>query len=141
MTPLTERPRGDLLLDLLLRALRVHDERLNALATELLGRCGEVPVRRLVREAADPTNQPAHRLRVLRAIQRIGRVADLAAYFDLHVLGQDKHPAIRSAAAPLLADLGHRRADAAPGDRANFAPETHSLAGRQAKPCAGLWEP
>ena len=48
MTPLTERPRGELLLDLLLRALRVHDERLNALATELLGRCGQAPIRRLV---------------------------------------------------------------------------------------------
>jgi hypothetical protein len=109
MTPLTERPRGELLLDLLLRALRVHDERLNALATELLGRCGQAPVRRLVREAVDPANRPAHRLRVLRAIRRVGGVTDLAAFFDLHVLGQDRHPAVRSAAAQLLADLGHRR--------------------------------
>jgi hypothetical protein len=114
MTPLTERPRGELLLDLLLRALRVHDERLNALAAELLGRCGQAPIRRLVREAVDPTNRPAHRVRLLRAIRRIGRITDLAAFFDLYVLGQDKHPAIRSAAAQLLADLGHQRADAAP---------------------------
>jgi hypothetical protein len=114
MAPLPDRPRAELLLDLLLGALRVQDEQINSLALELLGRFGEDPIRRLLREATNRKNRPAHRVRVLRAIRRIGRITDLVAYFDLHVLGQDKHPAIRSAAAPLLADLGHQRAAAAP---------------------------
>jgi hypothetical protein len=87
VTPLTERTRGELVLDLLLGALRVGDPHLNALAVELLGRCCEGPVRRLVQEATNPRNRPAHRLRVLRAIRRIGPVTDLAAYLDLSVLG------------------------------------------------------
>jgi hypothetical protein len=94
--------------------LRVQDEQLNSLVVELLGRFGEDPIRRLLREATNRKNRPAHRVRVLQASRRIGRITDLASYFNLHVLGQDKHPAIRSAAAPLLADPGHQRADAAP---------------------------
>jgi hypothetical protein len=108
MTPLTDRPRGELLLDLLLGALRVCDDQLNALAVELLGRCDAAPVRRLVQEAADPRNRPGHRLRALRAIRRIGRVTDLASYLDLSVLASDKHPAIRAAVAELGAELSQR---------------------------------
>jgi hypothetical protein len=113
MMPLTGRPRGDLLLDLLLAALRVDDAQLNALAVELLGRCGDGPVRRLLQEATNPKNRPAHRLRVLQAIRRIGPVTDLASYLDLYVLTQDKHPSVRSAAAQLLGEVGHPHADLA----------------------------
>src|SRR5262249_46114634 len=105
------RTQGELLLDLLLGALRVRDEHLNALAVELLGRFGEAPIRRLIREATNRKNRPAHRLRVLQAIRRIGRVTDLAAYLDLSVLARDKHPAIRASAAQLLWDLGHPQGD------------------------------
>ena len=113
MIPLTDRPRGELLLDLLLTALRVDDAQLNALSVELLGRCGEGPVRRLVREAADRKNRPAHRVRVLQAIRRVGPIRDLASHLDLVLLTQDKHPAVRSAAAQLLGEVGHPHADLA----------------------------
>jgi hypothetical protein len=76
-------PRGELVLDLLLGALQVPDEHLNALATELLRRRGEAPVRRLLREAANPKNRPAHRVRVLQAIRHIGPIRDLASHLDL----------------------------------------------------------
>ena len=56
MIELTNRPTGKLLLDLLLGALRVHDEQLNALAIELVGRCGEDAIPRLVQEATDRKN-------------------------------------------------------------------------------------
>jgi hypothetical protein len=111
MTPLTDRPRGELLLDLLLRALRVHDERLNALATELLGRYGQAPIRRLLREAANLKYRPAYHVRVLQAIRRIGPIHDPASHLDLFALTQDKHPAVRSAAALLLGERGHPHAD------------------------------
>src|SRR5262245_45889237 len=106
MTLLTNRPRGELLLDLLLGALRVRDEPLNALAVELLGGCGEGPVQRLVQEAANATNRPGHRVRALHTLRRIGAVADLGPRLDLAVLARDKHPAVRAAAVELLTDLG-----------------------------------
>ena len=43
-----------LVLDLTLEALRVDDERLNAIAIELMGRLDERPLSRLVLEAANP---------------------------------------------------------------------------------------
>jgi hypothetical protein len=110
MTPRTDRPRAELLLDLLLGGLRVQDAQLNAVAAELLGRFGEAPVRRLIKEATNAWNHPSHRVRVLRAIRRIGPVTDLAAHLDLSVLAKDKHPGIRSAVAQLLGELGHPRA-------------------------------
>src|SRR5256885_1299105 len=64
MTPLTERPRGELLLDLLLRALRVTDEHLNALTVELLAhsaaRCKYHPLG----TPPPPTQQARPRARV-----------------------------------------------------------------------------
>jgi hypothetical protein len=111
MKPLTDLTQGELFLDLLFGALRVQDEQLNSLAVELLGRFGEAPIRRLIREAANPKNRPGHRVCVLRAIRRIGPIHDLAAYLDLSVLAQDKHPAIRAATAQLLWDLGHPQGD------------------------------
>jgi hypothetical protein len=112
MTPLPKCPGGELLLDLL-RAFQVRDERLNALAEELLGRCGAAPVRQLDREATSLKNRPAHHLRVLRAIRRIGPVADLASYVDLSVLTQVRHPGIRAAVAQLLGDLAEPQAELA----------------------------
>src|SRR5262245_35586825 len=144
MTPLADRPRGELVLDLLLGALRVGDEQLNALAVELLGRCGEAPARRLLREAANLKNRPAHRLRILQAIRRIGRVTDLASYLDLSVLAQDKHPGIRSAVAELLGDWGQPLADLAEETGPAMLPVADQLpAGkkRRALACPGDGQP
>jgi hypothetical protein len=113
MNPLTDRPRGELLLDLLLGALRVRDDQLNALAGELLRRCGEAPVRRLLREAMNSKNRPVHRVRVLQAIRGIGLIHDLASHLDLFALAQDKNPDVRAAVAELLWDLSHPQADLA----------------------------
>jgi hypothetical protein len=122
MTPLTDRPQGELVLDLLLGALRVSDEHLNALAMELLRRVGEAPVRRLIHVVSDRKNRPAHRVRVLQAIRRIGPTHDLASHLDLFALTQDKHPAIRAAAAQLLRDLGHPQAELADDPGLALAP-------------------
>jgi hypothetical protein len=138
VTPLTECTRGELVLDLLLGALRVGDEHLNALATELLRRCGEAPVRRLVQEAADRKNRPAYRLRVLEAIRCIGRVTDLIAYLDLSVMSRDKNTDIRSAVAELLQDFSHRQTSPLAEEERELAPATPSLAGRQDTAFAGI---
>jgi hypothetical protein len=127
MTTLTDRPRGELVLDLLLGALRVQDEQLNSVAVELLGRCGEAPVRRLIKEATNAKNRPAHRVRALRAIRRIGPIRDLASHLDLILLTQDRHPAVRSAAAQLLWDLGHPQADLAQEPGPAILPFDHPL--------------
>jgi hypothetical protein len=144
MIPLKDRPRGELLLDLLLAALRVDDEHLNALALELLGLFGEAPVRRLLREAANPKNRPAHRVRVLQAIRRIGPVTDLAAYLDLSVLAQDKYPGIRSAVAELLGDWGKPQAEfaeEAPLNLLPFAAELPPGNRRRSLACPGDGQP
>ena len=77
-----DRDTSALMLDLMLEALRVENDRLNAIAIELFGRFGERPVRCLVLEATNCKNRPKHRLRILQAIQRIGGLFDLVSYAD-----------------------------------------------------------
>jgi hypothetical protein len=96
------------MLDLILEAVRVSDERLNALATELLGRFGSQPVRRLVLAAINPRNGPQHRVRLLRAVRQIGVVSDPVSYVDLCNLLVDRSAAVRVEAADLLAYLRDR---------------------------------
>ena len=106
MTDLDASPTPRLLLDLLFAALQVRDERLNALAAELLARFGDEPVRRLVLEAVSRKNTPAHRLRVLGVLARIGKPTDLASELDLHILTADPNPEIRAAAIALVNGRG-----------------------------------
>jgi hypothetical protein len=96
------------MLDLILEAVRVSDERLNALATELLGRFGAQPVRRLVLAALNPRNGPQHRVRLLRAVRQIGVISDPGSYVDLCGLLADRSAAVRVEAADLLAYLRDR---------------------------------
>jgi hypothetical protein len=90
-----DRETSALMLDLMLEALRVQNDRLNAVAIELLGRFGERPVRCLVLEATNRKNRPKHRLRVLQALQRIGANTDPANFMDLFTLVRDSSAAIR----------------------------------------------
>jgi hypothetical protein len=86
-----------LIVDLLLHGLRVKDEKLNAIAAELFARQGSCAIRQLVLEAASKKNSPAHRLRLLAVIERIGQLPDPDDWFALNVLAADKNPKIREA--------------------------------------------
>jgi hypothetical protein len=102
---LDEKDVSTLLMDLLLEALRVGNEEMNALAAELIVRCGDSPVRRLVLMAADPTNRPQYRVRILNVIRRIGIASNPDLFFDLSRLATDKHAEVRYAAVQLIATL------------------------------------
>jgi hypothetical protein len=93
-----DRDTSALMLDLMLEALRVENDRLNAIAIELFGRFGERPVRCLVLEATNRKNRPKHRLRILQALQRIGSLSDFVSYVDFYTLVRDPNPAIRQEA-------------------------------------------
>jgi hypothetical protein len=101
-----ERPTSLLLNELLFEALRVGDERINALAIELFGRCGEGTVHSLVLAASDRKNRPPHRLRVLRAIARIGTITEPASHFELWSLLRDRNPTIQAMTADVIRSLG-----------------------------------
>jgi hypothetical protein len=102
--PLAERDDPSLILDLVMEALRIQNDRLNAIAAEFITRFGEKPVRRLVLEAACRQNRPAHRVRLLRIIQRIGLV-DTETWIDVFNLIHDQNPEVRAAAAELICTL------------------------------------
>jgi hypothetical protein len=53
-------------LELMLAALRVREEKINAIAIELMGRLDEHPVPQLIIEACNRKNSLGHRLRILR---------------------------------------------------------------------------
>ena len=105
MTDLSERPDPQLMLDLMMRALRLRDQEQNALAAELLTRFGTRPVHRLVLVALGADNRPDHRIRALEVLARINppygsEVGDLAAL--LHT----GNKSVRQAARKLLAPYG-----------------------------------
>src|SRR5689334_4367454 len=87
--------------DLFMGALRANDEQLNALAAELVVRSGHGAMPRLVREACDRSSRPAHRLRLLEVIDRLGPPFG-EGYFDLHLLLRDRNAKVRKAAAELV---------------------------------------
>lgn len=102
MTAATEKTAPALMLDLVMGALRVDDPQLNAIATELLGKFGDQPLRRLVLAATDLSNTPRHRIRLLQAIRQIGLGSDPRNYFDLSTLVRDRNAAVRAAAKELV---------------------------------------
>jgi hypothetical protein len=102
-----------LAVDLMLEALRVDDDRLNAIAIELMGRLEGEPLRRLAMEAANPENSPGHRLRLLKAIRHIGAVPDANSFFDVMFTSmRDKNAAVRTAAREVIASLPGRHSEA-----------------------------
>jgi hypothetical protein len=100
-----DRDTSALMLDLMLEALRVENDRLNAIAIELFGRFGERPVRCLVLEATNRKNRPKHRLRILQALQRIGSLSDFVSYVDFYTLVRDPNPVIRREAMRTISAL------------------------------------
>jgi hypothetical protein len=103
-----DRDTSALMLDLMLEALRVQNDRLNTIAIELFGRMGEHLIRRLVLEATNRKNRPKHRLRILQAIQRIGGLSNFVSYVDFFTLVRDPSPAIRREAMRTISALRGR---------------------------------
>jgi hypothetical protein len=95
-------------IELVLEALRVNNDRLNALATEIVARFGPGIVRRLVLAASNQKHRPGHRVRVLKAIRRVGVIPDPANFFDVLSLTADKSVEVRAAAAELIMALRGR---------------------------------
>jgi hypothetical protein len=91
---------------IVLAALRSKDERTHAAAVEWMARYGEDPILRLVLEATDIRHPVEYRLRVLRAIGRIGTGTHLRNYPELWTLLNDEDPEVRSAAGGLIGALG-----------------------------------
>jgi hypothetical protein len=89
-----------------LAALRSRDERAHALGVEWLARYGNDPVRCLVIEATNTQHPVEYRLRVLRAIGRIGMGTHPTDFPELWRLLDDEDPEVRSAAAGLIEALG-----------------------------------
>jgi hypothetical protein len=96
---LADRTTASLMLDLLHEAIFAKNVQLNALAVELLPRCGELPVRKLVVTALKRKNPRARRLRALQVLACIGLVGNPMDLFDVIPLMHDPHLAIREAAA------------------------------------------
>jgi hypothetical protein len=94
---------------IVLAALRSKDERTHAAAVEWLARYGEDPILRLVLEATDRRHPVEYRLRVLRAIGRIGTGTHPRDYPELWTLLHDEDPEVRSAAGGLIDALGRGR--------------------------------
>jgi hypothetical protein len=88
-----------------LAALRSRDERAHALGVEWLARYGNDPVLRLVIEATNTQHPVEYRLRVLRAIGRIGTGTHPTDFPELWRLLDDADPEVRSAAAGLIEAL------------------------------------
>jgi hypothetical protein len=109
MDGLEERSMAELMADLLFEALRVPSPALNALAIELFGRCDPEMVGLLLRAALDRKHRPAHRLRALQAVQKVGRLPDATAFFMLLSLGNDTNPGVREAAQRLIATMRQGR--------------------------------
>lgn len=115
MNDLSNRSTPQLMLDLVLEGFRIRDDKLNALASEICARCGDQAIRRLVVEAVSRKNRLEHRVRLLRAIQRIGTTLDISSWMDLFTLTSDKNSKVRDAAVRLIVSLrgchGERKVD------------------------------
>jgi hypothetical protein len=94
---------------IVLAALRSKDERTHAAAIEWMARYGEDPILRLVLEATNTRHPVEYRLRVLRAIGRIGMGTHPTDYPELWTLLHDEEPEVRSAAAWVIEALGRGR--------------------------------
>jgi hypothetical protein len=97
----SSKSNQQLMADLFMGALRANDEQLNALAAELVVRSGHGAMPRLIQGACDHSNRPAHRLRLLEVINRLGPPFG-EAFFDLNLLLRDSNSKIRQAAAELV---------------------------------------
>ena len=92
---------SELILELILESLRVRNDRLNEIASELICRYGAKMVPLLMNEVINRQNPIAFRLRVLGVIECIGRLGP-HAWIDLNILCADKNSRIREAAMRLM---------------------------------------
>jgi hypothetical protein len=106
---------------IVLAALRSKDERTHAAAVEWMARYGEDPILRLVIEATNTQHPVEYRLRVLRAIGRIGTGTHPRDFPELWRLLGDEDPEVRCVAAGLIEALG-RGAKEAEGQAERSAP-------------------
>jgi hypothetical protein len=118
MIALENKGPAALIMDLMLEALRVQDEKLNELAMELIARFGEQPVHQLTLEAVSEKNLPAHRIRALRTIRRVGIVTDAGILMDLLGLKNARNEEVRMEANTLIEALRLGRVAETEPDRA-----------------------
>ena len=100
------RSRESLVSELLFEALRVKNDRLNTLATEVFAALGPCAAGRLLREAINRKNPLAYRLRLLHAVECVGEVAVGDEQTMLFTLLHDKSAQVRDAAARVIVRLG-----------------------------------
>ena len=105
VVPLEDKNTPALLVELMHEALRSEDGTVNAIATELLSRFGQEPIRRLALRAADRNNSTNYRLRCLEVIRRIGVIEDGAVYSNIMFLTMDKNDEVRHAAQQVIMNL------------------------------------
>lgn len=100
MLGLSQKSEPELFLDLLLHGLRAKDEKMNAVTAEILVRQGARTAPRLVLEALQVRNTPAHRVRVLAVLKRIaaGPGLEILDVMDLNGLLFAKNKTVREAA-------------------------------------------
>ncbi|QJW94613.1 hypothetical protein [Frigoriglobus tundricola] len=101
MTALSNRSTPRLMMDLILETLRVGKGLPNALACELLTRPEMNTMPDLVRVAVNAKNKPAHRVRALELIARIGPPFG-AEFLDLTALRMTRNKAVRQKAEELF---------------------------------------
>jgi hypothetical protein len=98
-----------LMMEFLLEALRIDDQRLNELAAELFTRCGPETCQRLAWVALDRQNSPEYRVRALQVFGRMGIGADPDRFLDLLTLVRDNNAEVRAAAGQLIGGLPHTK--------------------------------
>lgn len=111
MIRLDDKSTPALMMDLMLGAALAGGETLSAIATEMIRRCGQEPIRHLALMATDRTNTPKQRVRLLDVIGQVGVVSESSIFMDLFSLIMDKNDQIRNAAANLIVNLRHNQSN------------------------------
>lgn len=98
----------------LLDALRANDAERNARAIELCGQLSPSHVSHtLVLQLANRRLRPAHRIRLAKALERVGSLSDPADHFTLMTFfGLEKNPEVRAAIGWTLAAIRYRQMQA-----------------------------
>jgi hypothetical protein len=100
--------QAEIVIELMLEGLRVEDAKLNELALQALEGVGPPLLNKLVQGAADLTNKPRHRKRILQAIQRIGPGDDPRIHHEMYLLLSDESRMVRKAAECVLDTVASR---------------------------------
>jgi hypothetical protein len=101
---------GEAILALLLEVLRTTNQKLNAMAADILVRIGSPAIGPLVRQAVI-SRSAGHRIRLLGVVERIGDMPDPDSHIELGTLLADKRPEVRNAVLRVLAVVRPRGED------------------------------